>query len=249
MPLKVFRVPRFRCASLVSTISVLLLLICPGVSVSLAQMYGVRVSSARARFAPTLGSHRPPFPRRGFGPPATRSFEHRAFVQRFPFRHHRHFRFLVNACLNDPFFDPFFCRRLFLNNPFLFSEPIFLSYPIYTESSYAPPEEPLSTEPNQQSELNWKIDRLSDEVERLRDQQAAGEQPKQLAAGRRPPDSNMPSRILVFRNGQREEIQNYAVIGDTLWILTAQRARKIPVSDLDMKTTTKENGERGLEFP
>jgi len=59
----------------------------------------------------------------------------------------------------------------------------------------------------------------------------------------------LPSRILVFRNGQREEIQNYALVGDTLWILTAQRARKVQVSDLDMETTKKANGERGLEFP
>jgi hypothetical protein len=251
MPPKVFRIPqfRFRYAQLVPTISMLLLLIVPAVRASLAQTRSMRVSGARARVVPTLGSHRPSFPSRGFGPIATRSFGHRAFVRGFAFRRHRHFRFLVNACLNDPFFDPFFCRRLFFNNPFLFSEPILLPYPIYTESSYAPPEEPLSTEPNQQSELNWKIDRLTDEVERLQDRQAVGEKPQQAAVGHQAAGGNLPSRILVFRNGQREEIQNYAMVGDTLWILTEQRARKIAVSDLDMETTKKENGERGLEFP
>src|SRR5215469_7791794 len=247
MPPKVFRFPRFRYAPLVPPISMLLLLIGPGVSVSLGQMRSVRVSSARVRVAPTSGSRRSPFPSRGIGPTAIRSFGHRAFVRGFPFRHHGHLRFLVNACLNDPFFDPFFCRQLFLNNPFLFSQPIWLPYPVYTDSSYVPPEESLSTEANQQSDQNWKIDRLTDEVERLRDQQAASLQ--QSPVGRHATGGDLPSRILVFRNGLREEIQNYALVGDTLWILTEQRARKIPVSDLDMETTKNANVERGLEFP
>lgn len=243
MPLQVFHFPRFRYAALVPAISMLILLIGPGIPASQAQRRGMRVSDNRARVSHTPGS------RPGVGPASTRSFGHRVFVRGFPFRHHRHFRFLANACLNDPFFDPFLCRRLFLNNPFLFSEPILLSYPIYTESSYAPPDEFPSMEEDKQSELTWKIDRLTDEVERLRDQQAAGEKPQQPAIGRRSPESDTPSRILIFRSGQREEIQNYALVGDTLWILTEQRARKIPVSALEMETTKRENGERGLEFP
>jgi len=122
-----------------------------------------------------------------------------------------------------------------------------LPYPIYTESSYAPPEESPAIESDQQSELNGNLDRLTDEVERLREQKAAS--PPQPSPGRKATSDNLPSRILVFRNGQREEIQNYALVGDTLWILTEQRARKIPVSDLDMETTKNANVERGLEFP
>ena len=247
MPPKRFRFPQFRYSQFVSAISMLLFLIGPETPASLAQMHGMRVSTARVRVARTLGSPRPPFPSRGFAPIATRSVGHRSFVRGFPFRHHRHFRFLVNACLNDPFFNPVFCRQLFFSNPFVFSAPILLPYPTYTESSYAPPEEPVSTEAEQQSELNSKIDRLQDEVERLRDQQ--GPSPQQPAVERQVTGGNLPSRILVFRNGRREEIQNYALIGETLWILTEQRARKIPVSDLDIETTKKENGERGLEFP
>src|SRR5215471_19931988 len=246
MPPKAFH-PSFRYAPPVSTIAMLLLLIGRGIPASLAQMHSVRVSSGRVRVAPTLGSRRPPFPSQGFRPTAIRSFGRRAFVRRFPFRHHGRFGFLVNACFNDPFFDPLFCQRLFFNNPVLFSQPILLPYPIYTESSYAPPEESPSIEQDQQSELNGKIDRLTDEVERLREQQAAS--PPQPSSGRQATSDNLPSRILVFRSGQREEIQNYVLVGDTLWILTEQRARKIPVSDLDMETTKSANAERGLEFP
>jgi hypothetical protein len=170
-------------------------------------------------------------------------------VQGFPFRHHRHFRFLVNACLNDPFFDPFFCRRLFFNSPFLFSEPILLPYPIYTESSYAPPEEPVSTEQDQDTELNWRIGRLTDEVERLRDEQESSSKAPQKPLERETSDSSIPIRILVFKDGQRSEIQNYAIVDGTLWILTVAQAHKIPLSKLDMETSRKENALRGLEFP
>jgi hypothetical protein len=250
MPPKVFRVSRFRFryAPVVRTISILMFFIAAAPA-SPGQAHSMRIARSPARVAPASGSRVFPVRTRGVVRDPLHFSGRRALVHGFPFRHHGHFRFLVNACLNDPFFDPFFCRRLFLNNPFLFSEPILLPYPIYAESSYARPEEPLSTEPNQQSELNWKIDRLTDEVERLRDQQAVGEKPQQPAVGHEATDGNLPSRILVFRNGQREEIQNYAMVGDTLWILTEQRARKIPVSDLDMETTKKENGERGLQFP
>lgn len=48
-------------------------------------------------------------------------------------------------------------------------------------------------------------------------------------------------------NGQQIETQNYAVVGPTLWILSEQRARKIPLSDLDVVRTTKLNEERGIE--
>ena len=78
----------FRSAPPVSAITLLLILIGLGVPVSLAQMRSVRVSSGQVRVAPALGSRRPPFPSQGFRPTTIRSFGHRAFVRRFPFRHH-----------------------------------------------------------------------------------------------------------------------------------------------------------------
>ncbi len=53
---------------------------------------------------------------------------------------------------------------------------------------------------------------------------------------------------LVFRDLHKEEIQNYAIVGNTLWNFSAQRTQKIPLSDLDIPATTKINDDRGVNF-
>ena len=59
---------------------------------------------------------------------------------------------------------------------------------------------------------------------------------------------DQPQTVLVFRDGHQLEVQNYAVIGDTLYDLTPGRHRKILVADLDLTTTMKQNDERGIDF-
>jgi hypothetical protein len=44
------------------------------------------------------------------------------------------------------------------------------------------------------------------------------------------------------------EIQNYAIVGQTLWVLDEKLATKIPVSDLDIEATQQENHSRGMRF-
>jgi hypothetical protein len=56
------------------------------------------------------------------------------------------------------------------------------------------------------------------------------------------------STMLVFHDKHLEEVQNYAVVGQTLWTFSEQRARKVPLTDLDVAATTKLNDERGVEF-
>jgi len=56
------------------------------------------------------------------------------------------------------------------------------------------------------------------------------------------------STMLVFKDKRRQEIQNYAVVGGTLWILDEKKASKVPLSDLDVEATTRLNDERGVEF-
>ena len=86
------------------------------------------------------------------------------------------------------------------------------------------------------------------------------------AAGARPPQpagdaggavlgapvcSNVTIRgqtVLVFRDRHTEEIQNYAITGKTLWVFNEQRARKIPLAELDLPATTKANEDRGIDF-
>lgn len=54
--------------------------------------------------------------------------------------------------------------------------------------------------------------------------------------------------VLVFRDQHQKEIQNYAIVGQTLWNLAPQRREKIPLSDLDLAATVKINEDRGVPF-
>lgn len=53
---------------------------------------------------------------------------------------------------------------------------------------------------------------------------------------------------LIFRDGKTELVQNYAIVGGTLWAFNQQRARKIPVSELNIPATRKVNEDHGVEF-
>jgi hypothetical protein len=57
-----------------------------------------------------------------------------------------------------------------------------------------------------------------------------------------------PPTTLVFRDQHKQEIQNYAIIGQTLWSFSPQRTEKIPLSEIDIPATTKANDDRGVNF-
>ena len=102
--------------------------------------------------------------------------------------------------------------------------------------------------------LQQEVSQLGDEVARLRQQQA------ELSSAPPPPPAQSPPRqesqsvkpptptTLVFRDGRTEQVQNYAITGGTIWVLTDQRARRIPLSALDIPATKKANEARGVTF-
>ena len=59
---------------------------------------------------------------------------------------------------------------------------------------------------------------------------------------------DQPPIVLVFKDSHQLEVQNYAVIGDTLYDLTPGRHHKILLADLDLTSTTKQNDDRGIDF-
>ena len=63
-------------------------------------------------------------------------------------------------------------------------------------------------------------------------------------------DADVTRRFLesLPRNGHRSEVQNYGIVGQTLWAFTEQHARKYPISDLDLPATKAANEKRGIEF-
>lgn len=54
--------------------------------------------------------------------------------------------------------------------------------------------------------------------------------------------------ILVFRDQHRQEVQNYAIVGQTVWAFSAGRTQKIPLASLDIPATEKANDDRGVTF-
>lgn len=64
-----------------------------------------------------------------------------------------------------------------------------------------------------------------------------------------PPPEVKPGEptVLVFRNGKQQQVTNYAIMGDSLYVFDQGR-KKIALADLDIPATVKANDDRGMEF-
>jgi hypothetical protein len=87
------------------------------------------------------------------------------------------------------------------------------------------------------------------------DEQSMRDQSDQEVYARSAPPSHQPERtnpasatVLVFRDQHQLEVQNYAIVGQTLWNFSPQRTERIPLSQLDLAATIKANDERGVDF-
>jgi hypothetical protein len=57
-----------------------------------------------------------------------------------------------------------------------------------------------------------------------------------------------PSTVLVFKDGHKSDVVNYAIVGDTLFDFAEGRSHKILLADLDLPATRKANDDRGVDF-
>jgi hypothetical protein len=64
----------------------------------------------------------------------------------------------------------------------------------------------------------------------------------------KPASPVIPATVLVFRDEHKQEIQNYAIVGQTLWNFASGRTQKIPLSNLDLAATEKANDDQGVTF-
>src|SRR5262249_9763141 len=153
-----------------------------------------------------------------------------------------------------------FFRRHFINSfPFGFGGfggfgyltyyPYYADYPYTTEpapSTYAA----RNDSTYEQGRIDQQLQDLRDEVRALREENTLNAQaarPVQPSPERSKPEP-LPPTTLIFRDGHREDVQNYAIVGDTLWILNESRARKRPLTDLDIQATRQANLDRGVDF-
>ncbi|HSU30317.1 MAG TPA: hypothetical protein VLJ11_03700 [Bryobacteraceae bacterium] len=108
-----------------------------------------------------------------------------------------------------------------------------------------------------QNLLGEQVQRLSAEVENLRDQAASQPAPAQQSSptpqAQPAPDPDpappRPPITVVLKNGNRVQVQNYAVMGQTFWDFTTQPARKIPVSNINVPESINASSASGAEFP
>jgi hypothetical protein len=100
-----------------------------------------------------------------------------------------------------------------------------------------------------ENRLGEQIQRLSAEIEELRNAQQQYGQPDYPTASEAPPTPPAPPIVLVLRDGQQVKTDNYAVMKNTLWDFSKQPARRIPISSIDVPASEKASEANGAEFP
>ncbi|MGH9508451.1 MAG: hypothetical protein ACRD2M_00820 [Terriglobales bacterium] len=62
------------------------------------------------------------------------------------------------------------------------------------------------------------------------------------------PEPEAPATVLVFLDGRRKDVKNYAIVAEIFYDLSDRLPRKILLADLDLNATIAANEERGLDF-
>jgi hypothetical protein len=116
---------------------------------------------------------------------------------------------------------------------------------------YNPAEDPsLQAAMAAQNALVQQVQKLSDQVSQLQEGQQARPQPAPIQEEAQP-QSQPPSipLTLILHDGQRLQVQNYAVMDHMFWDFTRQPTRKIPISNIDIAASAKATEAKGGEFP
>jgi hypothetical protein len=158
--------------------------------------------------------------------------------------------FHFGSGFNRPSFNHprFVTRRPYFGYGGYYGYPYY-GYPFYNDDSgyypsdnyvdsgaYAPDQ---GDSQQQQAEIN----RLEDEVARLRQDRSSA------ARTQAPSKPDLHSLTeLVFQDKHTQEIQNYAIVGQTFWIFDGPQTKKISISELDVPATIKANDARGVDF-
>jgi len=101
---------------------------------------------------------------------------------------------------------------------------------------------------DQVQQLTNEVQRLQNQLEATRTQQVEPVQPAVIEVTPSIPPRPVKPTILVFENGQKVKVQGYAIQGSTLWTTDQDGLKKIPLSDLNLDATRKENRKNGVNF-
>jgi len=77
---------------------------------------------------------------------------------------------------------------------------------------------------------------------------ASSNAPQQSASDTEPDPEPVDPTVLVFKDGHQLEVNNYAIVGATLFDLTPGHPRRIALADLNLDATRQQNDNRGVLF-
>lgn len=153
------------------------------------------------------------------------------------------------SCLLNPSYSGSpYCRQYYSGTPSLGFEPVYPAWfpTVGDETDEAPP--PVVA-PEEDPQLAAQVGNLTAEVEMMRQDQeslatraAAPPEPPPI------PEEKPPTTVLVYRDGHQTQIQNYAILGGTLWVFADQGTRRVPLAELDVAASQRVNEDRGVDF-
>lgn len=145
----------------------------------------------------------------------------------------------------SPFYSPFYSSYPY--SGYGYGAPYdstFAPYSTYSDPGYTAPAytAPEPAQSDTSAQLAYQMGQLSAEIAQLR-----ADQSRATPAAQNTPHAATMT-VLVFRDGHRQEVQNYAIVGQTLWTFDEHNSARIPLSDLDLTATQNENRVRGVRF-
>jgi hypothetical protein len=151
----------------------------------------------------------------------------------------------TSCILNPSYSNSPYCRQFYSGRPAWGYQPL---YPFWMPSGgYDTSEEaPPPPEPETDSGLADEVDNLAAQVGMMRQDQAQREYRSNVPPAASEPSP--PATVLVYRDGHQVEVQNYAIVGDTLWVISGQTTRRVPLTDLNISATQHLNESRGIDF-
>lgn len=138
--------------------------------------------------------------------------------------------------------------------PYYYGNPYYYDSSQYTESEepQQPAQPPVQVivvkeEPSRSSDDSRYGEHYFDDHDSNR--QSAHDQIAQAKPTPAPPDEPVVMTTLIYRDGHKAELRNYAIVGSNLIDLSkGQVLKKIPLASLDLDATRKENEDNGVDF-
>jgi hypothetical protein len=143
-----------------------------------------------------------------------------------------------HTCFGGPCFNRWWAGGWYPYAGWWYGDPGWYDNSSYPAPNYSPSD--YGAETGREQEQQAEIDRLREEVAGLREARASSQAP--------PSEAESEPTQLIFRDQHTEAVKNYAIMGQSLWVLTSGRSKKIPLSQLDLIATKKANEDNGVEF-